>query len=90
MKENTFNFLKKNKAKNIVLINPNNPDGGYIKQYEIENLLHELKFLDNIIIDESFIHFANEDNNQKLISHIPFLKNFQISQLLKACQRILG
>ena len=67
-----LNFLKKNKAKNIVLINPNNPDGGYIKQYEIENLLHELKFLDNIIIDESFIHFANEDNNQKLISHIPF------------------
>jgi histidinol-phosphate/aromatic aminotransferase/cobyric acid decarboxylase-like protein len=68
-KEDNFNlnvddyisFIKQVKPDTIVLINPNNPTGNYIIKSELVRVLEELSFVDNIIIDESFIHFAFED-----------------------------
>lgn len=68
-KENNFNldlddylsFLNQYKPDTIVIINPNNPDGGYLSKEKLIYLLKGLKHVDNIVIDESFIHFAYED-----------------------------
>lgn len=76
-KENNFKldplryieFVKKEKPGSIVLINPNNPDGGYIKYKDLKYIIEELKdVVKNIIVDESFIHFAFEDSRLELKS----------------------
>jgi histidinol-phosphate/aromatic aminotransferase/cobyric acid decarboxylase-like protein len=59
--ESYINFVKEKKPDTIVLINPNNPTANYIHKSDILKILEELSFVENIIIDESFIHFAYED-----------------------------
>lgn len=54
-------FIKKEKPDTIAIINPNNPNGGYLKQEDFLYILSNLKEVSNVIIDESFIHFAYED-----------------------------
>ena len=46
-------------ARTFVLCNPNNPTGAVLSGTEIERLVDELKDLDRIVIDESFIDFAD-------------------------------
>lgn len=60
--------VKLHKPDTIVLINPNNPNGSYTKMVDIQLILSELSFVDNIIIDESFIHFAYEDQQYGPVS----------------------
>lgn len=57
-------MIRKEKPDSVVLINPNNPDGGYIPFEDIKYLLGELKDVENIILDESFIHFAIEEEDR--------------------------
>ncbi len=85
-----LNFVLKNKAKNIVLINPNNPDGGYIKKDNLEFLLKNLTHLENIIIDESFIHFASEDISNSPINYIQFFKLYRNVSLIKSMSKDFG
>ena len=69
-KENNFKLdiehyietVKEVKPNTIILINPNNPDGGYTKLKDLKRIVKELSWVKNIIIDESFIHFAYENN----------------------------
>jgi histidinol-phosphate/aromatic aminotransferase/cobyric acid decarboxylase-like protein len=61
--EELFSFVNENNPDSIVIINPNNPNGGYLDLYDLNNIIKNLSHLDNIIIDESFIHFAYETNN---------------------------
>jgi len=47
---------------NIVLVNPNNPNGCYIPLDELETFIDEVyDLVSYIILDESFIHFVEED-----------------------------
>ncbi|MGN7611195.1 pyridoxal phosphate-dependent aminotransferase [Magnetococcales bacterium HHB-1] len=52
--------IQQRKPDTLVLINPNNPNGGYCDRQNIESLLDALQSLPLIIIDESFIHFSYE------------------------------
>ena len=54
--------VKEIQPNTIVLINPNNPDGGYISHNDLKKIINELSWVENVIIDESFIHFAYEDD----------------------------
>ena len=60
------NFIQDNKINNALIINPNNPNGSYNSILEIENFVKKNQNLDFIIIDESFIHFAYENENLKM------------------------
>ena len=51
--------VKLHQPDTIVLINPNNPNGSYTRMADIQLILSELTFVDNIIIDESFINQFN-------------------------------
>jgi histidinol-phosphate/aromatic aminotransferase/cobyric acid decarboxylase-like protein len=72
-------FINQVNPDTIVLVNPNNPNGAYLKKEDIEYILENCKNLENIILDESFIHFAYEDkqlshiSSEKLISKYPNL-----------------
>jgi histidinol-phosphate/aromatic aminotransferase/cobyric acid decarboxylase-like protein len=67
-KEDDFRFnpgayldlVRRERPDTVVLINPNNPDGGYIPHAVMRRLLEELRQVPNVIVDESFIHFACE------------------------------
>ena len=55
--------VKTEKPDTVVIINPNNPDGGYIPIGNLRSLLAELASVETVILDESFIHFAYEDSS---------------------------
>ena len=60
--------VKANKVNTVLLINPDNPSGNFIKKEEVLNLLKELKALDcKLIFDESFIDFAEKNIRYTLL-----------------------
>lgn len=50
--------VRKSKAKNLVICNPNNPTGSIFSRDDILWILAQLSHLENIVIDESFMDFA--------------------------------
>ncbi|PST83253.1 aminotransferase [Pedobacter yulinensis] len=63
-----ISMVKSHQPDTIVLINPNNPNGAYTKVSAIQRILEELPFVEQVIVDESFIHFAYEDESYGLMS----------------------
>ncbi len=53
--------VKSSGARNLVICNPNNPTGSILAREQVLWLLNELSYLDNIIVDESFIDFSGEE-----------------------------
>ena len=83
-------FVKKEKPDSVVIINPNNPNGGYLKYKDLRYILNNLKEIKNIIIDESFIHFAFEDEGYSLISATELYKEFSNVIVIKSMSKDFG
>lgn len=68
-KEDDFRFdpeaylrvVRRERPDTVVLINPNNPDGGYVAHAAMVRLIEALKTIPTVLVDESFLHFACED-----------------------------
>jgi histidinol-phosphate/aromatic aminotransferase/cobyric acid decarboxylase-like protein len=88
--ENYISFIKENKPDTIVLINPNNPNGDYLSQDKIRHLLTELSFVNNIILDESFIHFAYENLDLSMIDSYELIKEFPNLSIVKSMAKDFG
>lgn len=78
------------KPNTIVLINPNNPDGGYIPYNNLIKLINELSWVENIIIDESFIHFAYEDDELKMKSIVSEIIGRENLIIIKSMSKDFG
>lgn len=97
-KENNFELniddyietVKRIKPNTIILINPNNPDGGYIKIEDLKRVINELSWVKNIIIDESFIHFAYENGDMKLQSVVPYVNEMDNIVVIKSMSKDFG
>lgn len=64
-------FFSEHPVDTLVLINPDNPSGYYMEQSEIETLLQWCKEQNkNLIVDESFLDFADEENASLLSENI--------------------
>ena len=85
-----IDFVNKENPDSIVIINPNNPNGGYLKYKDLRYILNNLKEIKNIIIDESFIHFAFEDNEYSLISATELCKEFSNVIVIKSMSKDFG
>jgi histidinol-phosphate/aromatic aminotransferase/cobyric acid decarboxylase-like protein len=83
-------FVKESNVSSIVLINPNNPNGGYINKNDLLFILNELKHLDNIILDESFIHFAYEDLDLENMSLSSMLEDYKNVIIVKSMSKDFG
>jgi len=83
-------FVKKENPDSIVIINPNNPNGGYLKYKDLRYILNNLKEIKNIIIDESFIHFAFEDSEYSLVSATELFKEFSNVIVIKSMSKDFG
>lgn len=88
--EHYIKFIRDNNCKSIVLINPNNPNGGYILKDDILKILNEFKELENIIIDESFIHFAFEDVELSQVTTEDLINSYPNLIVIKSMSKDFG
>ncbi|WP_316791783.1 histidinol-phosphate transaminase [Pedobacter frigoris] len=83
-------LVKFHRPDTIVLINPNNPNGAYTRIKDVQRILDELSFVDNVIIDESFIHFAYETENYQLVSLAHLVEKYPNLIVLKSMSKDFG
>jgi histidinol-phosphate/aromatic aminotransferase/cobyric acid decarboxylase-like protein len=55
-------FVRARGSRVAVICNPNNPDGGYLSRQSVVTILDALIDIDLIVIDESFLDFADAEN----------------------------
>ena len=61
-------FVEERRIDSACLINPNNPNGAYVPKAEMRRLLAGLEHLPLVILDESFVDFAWEDEERSRTS----------------------
>tara|TARA_B100000212_G_scaffold340756_1_gene322163 strand:+ start:2152 stop:3318 length:1167 start_codon:yes stop_codon:yes gene_type:complete len=83
-------FVKRHNPSTVVIINPNNPDGSYVPFNVLKDIIGQLKDVDNILIDESFIHFAFEDDNKSQISAGELINQFPNVIVIKSMSKDFG
>ena len=85
-----LDFVKVEKPDTVVIINPNNPTGHYLKHSEIKHFLENAPFIENLIIDESFIPFAYEEDAMYPISIMDMVKEFPNLVIIKSMSKDFG
>lgn len=88
--EKYVKFVIESKADTVAIINPNNPDGGYITRDKMNYIFESLRHLKNIIIDESFIHFAYEDVELSQLSSEELINKYSNLIILKSMSKDFG
>ena len=97
-KEDNFRFdpeaylklVERERPDTVVLINPNNPDGGYVPHTTMRRLLERLWFVPNVIVDESFIHFACEGPGYSYRSLADYAGRFHNLIVVKSMSKDFG
>ncbi|MFK4221947.1 pyridoxal phosphate-dependent aminotransferase [Streptomyces sp. NPDC019890] len=54
-------FVRSRGSRTAVICNPNNPDGGLLPKQQVIALLDSLQDLDLVVVDESFLEFADAE-----------------------------
>lgn len=83
-------FIHDSGADTAILINPNNPNGGYTPQEQLRHFISSLKHLEAVIIDESFVHFAYEDEQLNPLSIEPWVNEFPNLIVIKSMSKDFG
>ncbi|MDQ0777472.1 histidinol-phosphate/aromatic aminotransferase/cobyric acid decarboxylase-like protein [Streptomyces aurantiacus] len=60
-------FIRSRGTRAAVICNPNNPDGGFLPRQTILAFCDALADLDLIVIDESFLEFADAENEPSVV-----------------------
>ena len=76
--QDVISYFSEKPVNNIILINPDNPSGNYIKKEDLMDLIHWTKERQiKLVIDESFADFSDEEDNTlfdaNLLSENPHL-----------------
>jgi len=78
------------KSDNLVVINPDNPSGHFIPKVELIKLLDYMKAQNkNIIIDESFVDFAQNGEDETLITQ-EIIDNYPNLFIIKSISKSYG
>lgn len=87
--ESICNYFTKHPIKVLVLINPDNPSGHYLSKKEVKLILEWCKSEEvALILDESFLDFADEEN-ASLLSESTLKKNPNL-YLVKSISKSYG
>lgn len=74
--EDLIKHYERNKVDAIVLINPDNPSGNFIEKQDVLQLIHWARKRNiMVIVDESFIDFADGEKSHSLLDEDIMLKN---------------
>jgi histidinol-phosphate/aromatic aminotransferase/cobyric acid decarboxylase-like protein len=60
-------FIRARNTRVAVICNPNNPDGGFLHKHAIVQFMDAMADLDLIIIDESFLEFADAEAEPSVV-----------------------
>jgi histidinol-phosphate/aromatic aminotransferase/cobyric acid decarboxylase-like protein len=85
-----IDFIREKNCDTAILINPNNPTGDFVSTAKIEIFLEALKDLKLIIIDESFIHFAYENNELELTRNEYLVHRYPNLVIVKSMSKDFG
>ncbi len=88
--DNYLNRVNDTNPDTIVLINPNNPNGGYIKREGLLRILNNTKNVKTVILDESFIHFAYEDSEYNPINTARIIDEYPNLTIIKSMSKDFG
>lgn len=85
-----LDVAKKEAVNSVLLINPDNPSGNFIKKDDLIALLKELKALNvKLIFDESFIDFADKEIRYTLLNE-EILNEFDNLIVIKSISKSYG
>lgn len=88
--EQYLQLIREQQPDTVVLINPNNPNGSYVRSSDMRYLLENLQQVDTVIVDESFIHFAFETEEYKLRSSSDLTNTFKNLVIVKSMSKDFG
>lgn len=88
--EDYIRFVRREDPDAIVLINPNNPTGNLLKMKDIRRIVDEFSYIDTILLDESFIHFAFEDDSCEYVSSAGLVNQFDNLIIIKSMSKDFG
>ncbi|MEV8431926.1 pyridoxal phosphate-dependent aminotransferase [Streptomyces chartreusis] len=60
-------FIRARGTRVAVICNPNNPDGGYLHKHALVQFMDAMADLDLVIIDESFLEFADAEQEPSVV-----------------------
>ncbi|GGJ12523.1 pyridoxal phosphate-dependent aminotransferase [Streptomyces brasiliensis] len=60
-------FIRARGTRVAVVCNPNNPDGGYVPRHSVVQFMDALADLDLVVIDESFLEFADAEAEPSVV-----------------------
>jgi histidinol-phosphate/aromatic aminotransferase/cobyric acid decarboxylase-like protein len=78
------------RADTAVLISPNNPDGYLIPDEDLRWILSRLSGLKTMIVDESFLHFADRPYKGELPSMVDLTDQFDNVTVVKSMSKDFG
>ncbi|WP_338674811.1 histidinol-phosphate transaminase [Streptomyces sp. SCSIO 30461] len=61
-------FVRSRGSRTAVICNPNNPDGGLLPRHAVLALLDQLRDLDLVVVDESFLEFADAEADSSVVA----------------------
>ena len=87
--EDLIHFFSEHPVKNLVIVNPDNPTGNYLNHKEVQKLLDWTQ-KENIVLlyDESFVDFADEENQTLIESE--YLNAYQNLIAVKSISKSYG
>jgi histidinol-phosphate/aromatic aminotransferase/cobyric acid decarboxylase-like protein len=83
-------FVHGERLDTVCLINPNNPNGGYVNSADMRRMLDEFAGLDLVILDESFVDFAYEDEQRSRLSLALEASRLENVMLVKSMSKDFG
>ncbi|MGW9026177.1 pyridoxal phosphate-dependent aminotransferase, partial [Streptomyces sp. NPDC055722] len=60
-------FIRRRGTRVAVVCNPNNPDGGFVHRQALVQFMDAMADLDLVVIDESFLEFADAENEPSVV-----------------------
>ncbi|MFI0163622.1 pyridoxal phosphate-dependent aminotransferase [Streptomyces sp. NPDC017095] len=60
-------FLRARGTRAAVLCNPNDPDGGFLRRRQVVRFLDAMADLDLVVVDESFLEFADAEDEPSVV-----------------------
>ena len=60
-------FIRARGTRVAVICNPNNPDGGYLHKHALVQFMDAMADLDLVIVDESFLEFADAEQDPSVV-----------------------
>lgn len=82
--------IQEDNISDLVLINPNNPDGLYITYQNVRQILLKCPQLNSLILDESFVHFAYENTEMDPVIYEALVLEFPNLILIKSMSKDFG